>query len=63
MSSRHKGAARADLPVDFQPKSRPVWVSLGSAVLSVLQTVMEQRSRNSLAVPDYGRGPLILDFS
>lgn len=39
------------------------WLSLGSAVLSVLTTLSDKRDPQLMAVPEYGRGPLILDFA
>lgn len=46
----------------FTPPSE-FWVSLGSAVLSVLTTLSDKRDPQLMAVPEYGRGPLILDFA
>lgn len=54
------------MPTSVRPRT-PIepetWFSLGALVLSVLHSLKDTRSRNALAVPEYGRGPLILDFA
>lgn len=63
MSQHHfSGVESANIDNKTRTASRSVWVSLGTAVLSVLHTLSDKRG-DGFAAPDYGRGPLILDFA